>query len=134
MDLLFLHHIFIMLIGISSPQPFCIPDYSICVFDPIRTIGIHCVPYINAWFLLLCFLWISNEIGVIFGLCIFSYFYRIFEINQHKYTTNSTFICTFNVFRSNHFICIFQNFLEPGKGACPPPRPSPRSGAIRSLA
>ena len=39
-DLLFLHHIFIMLIGISSPQPFWITDYSICVFDPIRTIGI----------------------------------------------------------------------------------------------
>ena len=47
-DLLFLHHIFIMLIGISSPQPFWITDYSICVFDPIRTIGIHSVPYINA--------------------------------------------------------------------------------------
>ena len=44
-DLLFLHHIFIMLIGISSPQPFWIPDCSICVFDPIRTIGIHSVPY-----------------------------------------------------------------------------------------
>ena len=39
---------FIMLIGISSPQPFCIPDYSIWVFDPIRTIDIHSVPYINA--------------------------------------------------------------------------------------
>ena len=49
-DLLFLHHISIMLIGISSPQPFWIglPDCSICVFDPIRTIGIHSVPYINA--------------------------------------------------------------------------------------
>ena len=46
-DLLFLHHIF-MLIGISSPQLFWIPDCSICVFDPIRTIGIHSVPYINA--------------------------------------------------------------------------------------
>ena len=39
----------------------------------------------------------------------------MFEINQHNYTTNSAFICTFNVFRSNHFICIFQNFLDPGK-------------------
>ena len=75
-----------------------------------------------------------DEIGVISPLCIFSYCHRIFEINQHKYTTNSNFICTFNVFRSNHLICIFQNFLDPGKGACPPPRPSPRSGAIRSLA
>ena len=45
-DLLFLHHIF-MLIGISSPQPFWI-CVCICVFDPIRTIGIHSVPYINA--------------------------------------------------------------------------------------
>ena len=58
-------------------------------------------------------------------VCIFSYSHRIFEINQHKYTTNSTFNCTFNVFRSNHFICIFQNFLDPGKGACPPPLPDP---------
>ena len=47
-DLLFQQHIFVMLIGISSPHPFCIPDYSIWVFDPIRTIGIHSVPYINA--------------------------------------------------------------------------------------
>ena len=58
-------------------------------------------------------------------LCIFSYSQRIGEINQHKYTTNSTFICTFNVFRSIHFICIFQNFLDLVKGACPPPDPPP---------
>ena len=51
--------------------------------------------------------------------------HRICEISQHRYTTNSTFICTFNVFRSIHFTCIFQNFLDPGKGASPPPLPDP---------
>ena len=46
-DLLFLHHIFIMLIGISSPQPFWIPDQHMRI-RPYRTIGIHSVPYIDA--------------------------------------------------------------------------------------
>ena len=136
MDLLFLHHIFIIIIGISSaPNPSkCIHDYSICEFDPIRTLSAYIVfliliPDTCYGMLPLNFKRNRSNISVMY-LFIFS----PNEINRHKYTNNFTFICTFNVFRGIHFICIFQNFLDPGKRACPPPKPSPCSGAIRSLA
>ena len=128
MDLLFLHHIFILLISISSAPTFLnvslTTAYANLNLEGLSVFIVFLIFRPDPCYdmLPLNFKWNRS---IIHMLCIFSYSHRIFEINQHRYTTNSTFICTFNVFRSIHFICIFQDFLDPVKGACPLPDPPP---------
>ena len=128
MDLLY----FIMLIGISSAPTFLYVSLTMAYANSTLE-GLS----VNIVFLIFrpdpCYdmlpLNFKRNRSIIHMLCIFSYSRRIFEINQHKYTTNSTFICTLTCPEAFISFVFFKNFLDPGKGACPPHRPPPPLGS-----